>query len=227
MELARTQALIRNKRFYLVLKRGMDIVGSLVGLILFGPLMLIIAMAIKLDSPGPVFFIQKAIGKDGKPFGMIKFRSMHEGADKSEHRRFTEAFVQGEETGRDIDPRTGQAVYKIVNDPRITRVGRFLRRTGLDEAPQFFNVLKGHMSLVGPRPPLPYEYSLYDDWAKQRLVVRPGITGLHQIRERSQANFREMVETDLEYVENMSLWLDLKLLLLTIPVITIMGKGAY
>jgi lipopolysaccharide/colanic/teichoic acid biosynthesis glycosyltransferase len=189
--------------------------------------MLIIALAIKLDSPGPVFFVQKTIGKGGRPFNMIKFRSMYHGADNTEHRRFTEAFVRGEETGRAIAPRTGQPVYKIVNDPRITRVGRFLRRTGLDEAPQFFNVLKGDMSLVGPRPPLPYEYSLYDDWAKQRLLVRPGITGLHQIRKRSRANFREMVETDLEYIENMSLWLDLKLLLLTVPVITIMGKGAY
>ncbi|RMD61104.1 sugar transferase [Candidatus Parcubacteria bacterium] len=219
--------MLRNKRFYLAIKRGIDVVGALVGLILFGPLMLIIAIAIKLDSPGPVFFVQKAIGKGGRPFNMIKFRSMYHGADNTEHKRFTEAFVRGEDTGRAIDPRTGQPVYKIVNDPRITRVGRFLRRTGLDEAPQFFNVLKGDMSLVGPRPPLPYEYSLYDDWAKQRLLVRPGITGLHQIRKRSRANFREMVETDLEYIENMSLWLDIKLLLLTIPVITIMGKGAY
>jgi len=227
MELTRTYSLLHNKRFYLAIKRGIDIVGALVGLLLFGPLMLIIAIAIKLDSPGPVFFVQKAIGKDGEPFDMIKFRSMYHGADNTEHRRFTEAFVRGEEMGRTIDPRTGQPIYKIVNDPRITRVGRFLRRTGLDEAPQFFNVLKGDMSLVGPRPPLPYEYSLYDDWAKQRLAVRPGITGLYQIRKRSRANFREMVETDLEYIENMSLWLDLKLLLLTIPVITIMGKGAY
>ncbi len=227
MEMSTVQSAIQKKRFYLIVKRGIDIIGALVGLTLFGPLMVIVAIAIKIDSPGPVFFVQKAIGRDGKPFNMIKFRSMVHGADNTEHRRFTEAFVRGEETGRAIDPRTGQPVYKIVNDPRITRVGRFLRRTGLDEGPQFFNVLKGDMSLVGPRPPLPYEYSLYDDWAKQRLLVRPGITGLHQIRKRSRANFREMVETDLEYIENMSLWLDLKLLLMTIPVITIMGKGAY
>ncbi len=227
MQIARSDTFIQDKRLYLVIKRGMDIVGALVGLILFGPLMLIIAIAIKLDSRGPVLFVQKAIGKDGKPFNMIKFRSMYHGADETEHRRFVEAFVQGEKTGRDIDPRTGEPAYKIVDDPRITRAGHFLRRTGLDEAPQFFNVLKGDMSLVGPRPPLPYEYSLYDDWAKQRLVVRPGITGLHQIRKRSRTNFREMVETDLEYIEKMSLWLDIKLLLLTIPVITILGKGAY
>ena len=227
MEFAPTQSLIRNKRFYLATKRGMDIVGALVGLILFGPPMLIIAIAIKLDSPGPVFFVQKAIGKDGEPFSMIKFRSMRHGADNTQHRRVTEAFVKDEKTDWNVDSSTGQPVYKIINDPRITRVGRFLRRTGLDEAPQFFNVLRGDMSLVGPRPPLPYEYSLYDDRTRQRLAVRPGITGLHQIRKRSQASFREMVETDLEYIENMSLWLDLKLLLLTIPVITVMGKGAY
>lgn len=227
MERTGTQFLIRNKRFYLAIKRGMDIAGALVGLTLFGPLMLIIAIAIKLDSSGPVFFVQEAIGKDREPFNMLKFRSMYQGADNNQHRRFVEAFVRGKETGQNIDPRTGAPVYKIINDPRITRMGRFLRRTGLDEAPQFFNVLKGDMSLVGPRPPLPYEHSLYDDWAKQRLAVRPGITGLYQIRKRSQTNFREMVEIDLEYVEKMSLWLDIKLLLLTIPVITIMGKGAY
>jgi len=227
MELARIQSLIHSKRFYFAVKRGVDIVGAVVGVIIFGPLMLLIAIAIKLDSPGPILFVQKAIGKGGKPFNMLKFRSMYQGANNSQHRRFMEGFVRGEGAGQDIDPCTGEPVYKIVNDPRITRAGRFLRRTGLDEAPQFFNVLRGDMSLVGPRPPLPYEYSLYDDWAKQRLAVRPGITGLYQIRKRSRTNFREMVETDLEYIEKIALWLDIKLLLLTIPVITILGKGGY
>jgi lipopolysaccharide/colanic/teichoic acid biosynthesis glycosyltransferase len=214
------------RRKYLVAKRAVDVIGAFAALIVLAPVMVIIAIAIKLDSRGPVFFVQQAIGRHSRAFPMLKFRTMHQGADNAQHRRFTEAYVLGTRDGESLDPRTGERVYKIVGDRRVTRVGRLLRRTGLDETPQFLNVLRGDMSLVGPRPPLPYEHSLYDEWAKRRLAVRPGITGLYQVRRRGRASFREMVETDLEYIERMSLRLDLKLLLLTIPVL-VRGQGAY
>ena len=213
-------------RGYLPVKRALDIAGSLLALCLLGPAMIAIAIVIRLDSPGSALFVQAAIGRGGRAFRLFKFRSMYSGTDNAEHQRFTAAFVDGMPEGQAIDPRTRIVVYKIVNDARITRVGRLLRRSGLDELPQLMNVLLGHMSLVGPRPPLPYEYSLYNDRARRRLVVRPGITGLYQVYKRSRVTFGEMVETDLEYVQKMSLMLDLKLLFLTLPVL-LKGQGAY
>lgn len=214
------------RKAYFAIKRVIDVIGAIVGLIVFGPFMVLSALAIKLDSAGPVFFAQDAVGRDGRVFRMLKLRSMRHGASNKDHARFTRDYVQGSPAGMTIDPATGEPVYKIVADPRITRVGRLLRRTGLDETPQFFNVLRGDMSLVGPRPPLPNEYSLYDDWARGRLVVKPGVTGLCQVRRRGRASFREMVQADLEYIETMSLGLDLRLIAQTIAVL-VKGQGAF
>lgn len=175
--------------------------------------MLLIALAIKLDSPGPVLFRQTRIGKGGKPFTLYKFRSMVDGADRQQ-----EALRRA--TGRSA------LLFKLRDDPRVTRVGRFLRRTSLDELPQFFNVLKGEMSVVGPRPPVPEEVAEYQDWHLQRLLVTPGLTGLWQVNGRSDLTFDEMVRLDLYYVENWSPWLDLKVILRTVPVV-LTGRGAY
>jgi Undecaprenyl-phosphate glucose phosphotransferase len=194
-------------------KRTMDILIASMVLVLAAPLMLLIALAIKLDSPGPVLFRQTRIGKGGKPFTLYKFRSMYDGAE-----RLQESLQRA--TGR------GPLLFKLRQDPRVTRVGRFLRRTSLDELPQFFNVLKGEMSVVGPRPPVPEEVAEYQDWHLQRLLVTPGLTGLWQVNGRSDLTFDEMVRLDLYYVENWSPWLDLKVILRTVPVV-LTGRGAY
>jgi exopolysaccharide biosynthesis polyprenyl glycosylphosphotransferase len=191
----------------------MDILIASMVLVLAAPLMLLIALAIKLDSPGPVLFRQTRIGKGGKPFTLYKFRSMYDGAE-----RLQESLQRA--TGR------GPLLFKLRQDPRVTRVGRFLRRTSLDELPQFFNVLKGEMSVVGPRPPVPEEVAEYQDWHLQRLLVTPGLTGLWQVNGRSDLTFDEMVRLDLYYVENWSPWLDLKVILRTVPVV-LTGRGAY
>jgi len=191
----------------------MDIVIAITVLTLAAPLMLLIAIAIKLDSPGPVFFRQVRVGKGGKPFVLYKFRSMVDGAERQQA-ALRKAY------GR------GPLLFKLRDDPRVTRVGRILRRTSLDELPQFFNVLKGEMSVVGPRPPVPEEVAAYEDWHLQRLMVTPGLTGLWQVNGRSDLSFDEMVRLDLYYAEHWSLWLDLKLILRTIPVV-LTGRGAY
>lgn len=195
------------------IKRAMDIVIAITVLTLAAPLMLLIAIAIKLDSPGPVFFRQVRVGKGGKPFVLYKFRSMVDGAERQQA-ALRKAY------GR------GPLLFKLRDDPRVTRVGRILRRTSLDELPQFFNVLKGEMSVVGPRPPVPEEVAAYEDWHLQRLMVTPGLTGLWQVNGRSDLSFDEMVRLDLYYAEHWSLWLDLKLILRTIPVV-LTGRGAY
>lgn len=197
----------------LLFKRTVDIVVSLIGLVLLFPLFAIIALAIRLDSPGPVFFRQVRVGKGEHLFTCFKFRSMREGAD-AEHERLRE---RNEAQG---------VFFKIRDDPRVTRVGRFLRRTSLDELPQLFNVLMGHMSLVGPRPAPPYEVQRYQPWHKRRLEVAPGMTGLWQVSGRSELTFDEMVLLDLYYIENWSPLLDLQILLKTIPKV-IIGEGAY
>ena len=206
-------------------KRSLDILVAAALLGLSAPVWAIAALLIKRDSPGPVLYVQPAIGRGGRPFRFYKFRTMTVGGDKEEHRRYLEAFVRGEPLPGDETPADG-AVYKMTDDPRLTRAGKLLRRASLDELPQLWDVLKGDMSLVGPRPPLPYEYELYDDWARQRLTVRPGITGLYQITRRSRVPFREMVETDLEYIRRRSLWLDLWIMLRT-PFAMLLGRGAY
>ena len=194
-------------------KRGLDIIiGGLI-LLLGSPFWLLIALAIKLDSPGPVLFKQRRVGYHGRPFLLYKFRSMRSDADKelAKLRQMNEA---------------GGPLFKIKADPRRTRVGKLIRRTSLDEIPQLLNVLKGEMSLVGPRPPLPSEVAEYDEWEKGRLEIQPGLTGLWQVRGRSQLDFDEMVLLDLYYIENWSLRLDLQILLQTIPAV-LFSKGAY
>jgi len=201
------------ERGALLIKRGIDIVGAMVGLVLGAPLLALIGVAIRLDSPGPIVFRQTRVGAAGKTFDMYKFRSMHEGAEAEL------------EQLRELNEADGP-IFKIRDDPRLTRVGRFLRRTSLDELPQLWNVLRGEMSLVGPRPPLPAEVIHYMEWHKKRLEVRPGMTALWQVSGRSTLSFDEGVLLDIYYIENWSLWLDFKILLRTIPQV-LFGDGAY
>ena len=196
-----------------VTKRAIDFTIALVGLIVLSPLMLLIALAIRLDSPGPVLFRQIRVGKGGRHFVLYKFRSMREGAEE-EQQKLT-----------DLNETEGP-IFKIRHDPRCTRVGRFLRRTSLDEMPQLYNVLRGEMSLVGPRPPLPTEVEHYEEWHKKRLEVSPGMTGLWQVSGRSELTFDEMVLLDIYYIENWSAALDTEIFLRTIPRV-ILGNGAY
>ncbi len=194
-------------------KRALDVALAALSLVVASPLMALVALAIKLDSPGPILLRQTRVGLNGKLFTVYKFRSMRVGADKELSRLQAHNEAQG-------------PIFKMRNDPRRTRVGRFIRKTSLDELPQFLNVLKGDMSLVGPRPPIPTEVEKYDDWHRRRLEVSPGITGLWQVSGRSQLTFDEMVMLDLYYAENWSLALDLKILLRTIPTV-LLGTGAY
>ncbi|NUM76448.1 sugar transferase [candidate division KSB1 bacterium] len=203
------------------LKRFFDLVLATLGLIVLAPVMAVIALAIKLDSPGAVFFRQIRIGKDGKPFHFYKFRSMVAGSDNDEARKRSMLnFMRGQNGAASRNGST-----KIVNEARITHVGKFIRKTSLDELPQLFNVLRGDMSLVGPRPCLPYEWENYEDWHKKRLSVTPGCTGVWQVSGRSLVGFDDMVILDLYYIQNASLLLDLPLILKTIPVM-LLGKGA-
>lgn len=196
----------------LAIKRLIDIVGSVVGLVLAGPVMLVIAAAIKLDSPGPVLFKQVRAGRHGRKFTMYKFRSMVTDA---------EALRARLEHLNEMDG----PVFKIKRDPRITRVGRFVRATSIDELPQLFNVVLGDMSLVGPRPPLPSEVAEYEPRQRRRLSVKPGLTGLWQVSGRNQIDFDQWMKLDLEYIDNWSLWLDTKILFRTIPAV-LRGTGS-
>ena len=215
-----------SRRLQMIIKRGMDIVGSLIGLVLLSPIFLMIAIAIKLTSRGPVAFKQQRIGQYGRPFIFLKFRSMYVNNDTELHKQWFHSFYSGKEK-RHSTGRNGNGSFKLPKDPRITRVGRFLRRTSLDELPQFLNVLKGEMSLVGPRPPIPYEVDAYQAWHRGRILqAKPGITGLWQVSGRSRVTFDEMVRLDLRYARTWSIWLDLKILLLT-PRAVLFGEGAY
>lgn len=197
----------------LFLKRVMDIAGSLIGMVIFLIAYIILLPIIKIDSPGPVIFIQKRVGKNGRIFDFYKFRSMYEDAEA----RKKELMDQNESKG---------LMFKMEDDPRITRVGKFLRKTGIDELPQFWNVLRGDMSLVGTRPPTLDEYRQYEPWHKTRLSIRPGITGLWQVSGRSDIkDFEEVVKLDLEYIDNFSIWEDIKIILKTIGVV-FTGKGS-
>jgi exopolysaccharide biosynthesis polyprenyl glycosylphosphotransferase len=205
--------------FKLLLKRGIDIVGSIIGILIFMPVMLITALAIKATSPGPVIFKQVRLGKQGTPFTFYKFRSMHVNMDDQIHREYIRDFINGDRAKAnqgDVE----KPLFKIKSDPRITRIGKFIRKTSIDELPQFFNVLKGDMSLVGPRPPLAYEAEKYQAWHLRRILeMKPGITGLWQVQGRSRTEWDDAVRLDIQYIRNWSLMLDLKLLLKTVKVV--------
>ena len=212
------------KRAAKLIKRGMDIVGSLAALILLAPLILTIAVAIKLTSKGPILFTQKRIGQYGVGFTFLKFRSMYDGNDPKIHQEFVRRLIAAKDECKQADGTAG--AYKLQDDPRVTPLGKLLRRTSLDELPQLFNVLRGEMSLVGPRPPIPYETEAYDIWHRCRFFeIKPGITGLWQVRGRSSVTFDDMVRLDIQYARDWSLGLDLKILLET-PRAVFFGKGA-
>ena len=188
----------------LLIKRLFDAAAALVALVLLGPLLIGVALAIRVREGGPVLFRQTRVGLHGRQFEVVKFRTMEIGA----HDRLSELAEHNEISG---------PAFKVTNDPRITRIGRWLRRTSIDELPQLWNVLRGEMSLVGPRPPLPAEVAGYDLWHRRRLSMKPGITGLWQVRDRRDPDFDRWVASDLEYIDRWSLWLDLQILLRTIP----------
>ena len=201
----RKQELVNDSSLYLIIKRLIDILGALIGIILASPIMLIVAICIKIEDPnGPVFFSQVRNGVYPSTFKMYKFRSMYKDAEE----RLEEIQHLNEQTG---------PAFKIKDDPRITKVGRFIRKTSLDELPQLFNVLKGDMSLVGPRPAIPREVEKYTPYQKQRLFVKPGLTCIWQVSGRNNIEFDEWVELDIKYIKERNLWLDLKLILMTIP----------
>lgn len=203
--LSKKENLLKDHIVYLILKRLMDIIGSSIGLILASPIMLVVVLLIKLEDPkGPVFFSQERNGAYPKTFKMYKFRSMYVDAEDRLH----ELMHLNEQSG---------PAFKLKEDPRITKVGKFIRKTSLDELPQLFNVLKGEMSIVGPRPALPREVKQYTDYQKQRLFVKPGITCIWQVSGRNNIGFDEWVELDIEYIKTRNLWLDIKLILMTIP----------
>jgi len=209
-----------------LLKRIIDVAGSSLALMLLSPLLALVALLIKLTSKGPVVFKQERVGHRGRTFECFKFRSMHVQNDPTIHREYVHKLISGRHSPESPVAESG-AIYKIKDDPRITTVGRFLRRTSLDELPQFWNVLKGEMSLVGPRPAIPYEIEAYDVWHRRRVLdVKPGITGLWQVCGRSRTTFDEMVRLDLRYAEGWSVWLDLKILLRT-PRAVLSGEGAF
>ena len=197
---------VKGRLVYHTVKRGFDILASGVALVLLSPLFGILTVKIKKEDGGPAFYSQTRIGKNGKPFKMWKFRSMIVNADK---------MVKQLEEQNEIDG----AMFKIKDDPRVTKIGHVIRKYSLDELPQLWNVLKGDMSLVGPRPPLPMEVADYTDYDKLRLTVTPGCTGLWQVTKCNDADFDEMVELDLEYINNSSLWFDFKILLKTVGVV--------
>jgi lipopolysaccharide/colanic/teichoic acid biosynthesis glycosyltransferase len=215
----------QTRRAFGALKRIMDVVGSTVALALGAPVFLAIAIAIKATSKGPVFFQQRRIGQHGKPFVFLKFRSMYVGNDAGVHKEYVKQLIAG--TAERHANGNGDGVFKLTKDSRITPVGAFLRSTSLDELPQFINVLKGEMSLVGPRPPIPYEVEAYDFWHRRRLLeAKPGITGLWQVSGRSRVTFDEMVRLDLRYARTWSPWMDVKILLRT-PRAVLLGEGAH
>ena len=211
---------------YEAAKRAIDIVVSLAFVIMLSPLWLVIALAIRRNSPGGALFRGQVVGRFGQHFTYYKFRTMYANSDNSIHQKWLEEFVKSDRPFRKADGAPGsRAVYKVVNDPRVTPIGAWLRRTSLDEVPQLINVLRGEMSLIGPRPPVDYEYVHYDDYARQRLLVKPGITGLYQVTARSAVGFREMVAIDLDYIQRRSLLLDLLIMVRT-PWVMLLGKGA-
>lgn len=230
--------IVDDRPVYFFLKRVMDFTVTLLSMVFILPLMAVIAALVALDSPGPAIFTQERVGgrrvrRNGRvywqrtTFKFYKFRSMYTDADQGLHRQFVEAYMNGDhEKMTAIQPdKNGADMYKLNGDPRVTRIGRFLRKTSLDELPQLWNVLKGDMSLVGPRPPITYEVANYSGKDMERLTTVPGLTGLWQMAGRGELGFAEMVDLDLEYIECQSLWLDIKILFGTIPAV-ILSRGA-
>lgn len=205
--------LLAANKFNLLAKRAVDILVSIIGLILLSPLLLVIAIAVTFTSPGPLIFKQPRVGLGGRTFDFYKFRSMRNSAEEERQQL------------NDLNEATGP-IFKVKDDPRITVVGRFIRRSSIDELPQLWNVLRGEMSLVGPRPPLPDEVREYSDWERQRLLVKPGITCIWQVSGRSNLDFNTWVTMDIEYIEEWRPWLDITLLAKTIPAV-LSGRGAY
>jgi lipopolysaccharide/colanic/teichoic acid biosynthesis glycosyltransferase len=214
-----------SKKVSLAVKRCIDIVGSSLALICGSPIFGAIALAIKATSKGPVLFRQERLGHYGRPFVVLKFRSMRTNCDAQIHEKYVHQFIAGRV--EDSSNENKKPVFKIQEDPRITSIGKFLRKTSLDELPQFWNVLCGEMSLVGPRPPIAYEYKAYEVWHRRRVLeIKPGITGLWQVEGRSRTRFDDMVRLDLKYARAWSVWLDLKILAQT-PAAVIQGEGAH
>ena len=233
----RAWELLRISNFYYLFKRFVDFWFSLLFMIILMPFFAIIWIAIIIDSPGPALFIQERVGAvpikrnnriHWQPFHFkcYKFRTMKHNADPSIHQNYVEAYINGDNDGMNKCQGEDPQIKKLTHDPRITRVGRILRKTSLDELPQFGNILKGDMSLVGPRPAIPYEVEMYKPWHCQRLQGMQGLTGLWQVTARSSADFDEMVRLDIEYLEEQSTWLDIKIVLKT-PFVVILGKGAH
>lgn len=216
---------MERKRASYALKRSLDVLGSLAAMVVLAPVFLILAVAVKLTSKGPVFFRQKRLGQYSRKFTFFKFRSMYVSTDHTIHEQYIGNYIAGTLMAAGQD--NPKPVYKMTSDPRITPIGRLIRRTSLDELPQFFNVLRGEMSLVGPRPPLSYEFKRYGVWHRRRLLaVKPGITGIWQVEGRSKVPFDEMVRMDLRYAKTWSLWMDIKILLRT-PLAVLNSDGAY
>lgn len=227
---------LEQKRFYFACKRLLDILVAGSVLLLLLPVILLLALLIVLETPGPAIFRQKRVGLQPRMVGgqrtfeigsftIFKFRTMYRGNDSAAHQRFVQAYIRNDEKEMAEQQGAETQVRKLVNDARVTPLGRFLRKTSLDELPQFLNVLRGDMTLVGPRPPIPYEVDMYEPWHHRRLWALPGITGLWQVTGRSSVSFDEMVKLDLEYIEHQSLWLDVKILFKT-PLAVVRGKGA-
>lgn len=223
---------------YFACKRALDLMVSVLAHITFLPVLICIAIAIKLDSPGPVLFVQERVGSRRRTengytwwepcaFNFYKFRTMRADVDQELHRKFMEAYIAGdEEAMRKLQPTPGAASgFKLNGDKRITRIGKFLRKTSLDELPQLWNVIRGDMSVVGPRPAIPYEVESYSAEHVQRLNAIPGITGLWQVSGRAELSFDEAIQLDLEYIEKQSIWFDLKILLFTVKAV-LSGRGA-
>jgi lipopolysaccharide/colanic/teichoic acid biosynthesis glycosyltransferase len=212
----------RATRSYLIAKRALDVTVALIALIALSPVLAVLAMLIRRDSEGPAIFRQTRIGRFGKPFTCYKFRTMYQNASEQAHRAYIEAYSQGQVAAAS----NPDAPFKIERDPRITPLGHFLRRSSLDELPQLINVIKGDMSLVGPRPDVAYSVALYKDWHKLRLATQPGLTGLWQIKGRGRVSFEEGMRLDCEYVQQQCLRLDVEIILQTIPAVLSMRGAA-
>lgn len=234
-----SRILLRSRwEIYYAFKRFLDIVIALTALLLLSPLMIGVAMAIRLDSPGPVLFRQsRVLSRRGEKkfeekwetstFTCLKFRSMYKDTNSELHKAFIEAFIKNDKEGMaECQGDTKSDACKLVNDPRVSRVGRFIRKTSIDELPQFFNVLRGEMSIVGPRPAIPYEVEMYDQWHRKRLQTKPGLTGWWQVKGRGIAEFDEGMRQDIWYIEHQNLLLDMWIILMT-PWVILKGRGAH